>query len=139
MRLASKYADYYRSFEQKAVEQWVSAARLKGEFLNAVVLAQRGKLDLAAMAAEAVSLSWRENLSPRLPGLYDIEGAGACWASRAGNSELATNLSRKAGEGIGRLAPYEEDSPDLATAPRSLQATLRFGFTASVLPPSLLA
>lgn len=137
MRLASKYADYYRSFEQKSVEQWVSAARFKGDFLRAVALARRGEPDKAARLVGTISNRWRESIPVRLPGLYVIESTGSGWAARTGNAILAQQLSDKACEGNGRLAPYQEDGPELAKSPRSVEATLRFGFAAAVLPTSL--
>lgn len=137
MRLASKYADYYRSIEQKSVEQWVSAARFKGEFLQAVALACQGEPDKAARLAYTISKRWRESIPVRLPGLYVIESTGSRWAARTGNAILAQQLSDKAREGNSRLAPYQEDGPELAKSPRSVEATLRFGFAAAVLPTCL--
>lgn len=139
MRLASKYADYYRSFEQKSVEQWPLAARFKAQFLHAIALTRRGETGRAAKLSETISKHWRESLSARLPGLYDMEGAGSVWAARAGDHTLSKMLLERAGKGSGRLKAYEEDGPGMAISPRSIQATLRFGFAASVIPSSLLS
>ncbi len=137
MRLANKYADYYRTFEQKSVEQWVSAARYKSEFLQATAVARTGELGLAAELVDGLSLHWRESLSARLPGLYVIEKTGAEWAKAVGNAALSQMLMDRFKEGSGRLAPYDEDEPMLARPPRDTESTFRFAFAASIIPTSL--
>jgi hypothetical protein len=140
MRLASKYAAYYRSFEQKLVEELIHAARSKSDFLRAVAVAQNGEALKAARMAEVITRYWRENLPARLPGLYNIERTAAAWALTGGNALLSQNLSHLAAEANTPLkAAYEDDAPSLAIPPRKLEITVRFGFSASVIPTSLYA
>lgn len=140
MRLASKYGDYYRSFEQKLVEELIQAARSKSEFLGAVAVAQNGEAMRAAHIAEAISQYWRENLPVRLPGLYYIERTAAAWALTGGDTHFSEALSHRASEANNPLkAAYEDDDLILAIPPRKLEVTMRFGFAASVVPNSLYA
>lgn len=140
MRLASKHADYYRSFETKLVEDFVKAARLKSEFLKAVTFARNGEFPKAADMGEAISRSWREGLPTRLPGLYRIERSAAVWALAAHDASLSQKLMQLAAEADNPLkAAYEEDAPSLARPPRKLEITVRFGFAASVIPAQLYA
>ncbi|KQV39335.1 MULTISPECIES: hypothetical protein [unclassified Rhizobium] len=140
MRLASKYADYYRSFEQKLVDEFIQAARAKSDFLGAVAVARSGEILKAARMAEAISRYWRGNLPARLPGLYNIERTAATWALTGGDALLAQNLAHLAAEAGNPLkAEYEDDAPSLAIPPRKLEITVRFGFSASVVPLQLYA
>ncbi|MBX5204116.1 hypothetical protein [Rhizobium sp. NZLR1] len=138
MRLASKYAEYYRGFEEKSLTQWVNASRLKSAFADAVAIYRHGDLEGAAGAVARLSHQWRESLPIRLPGLREIEQAGHAWAARAGNSPLADKLAANADELTGRLSPYAEDDVSVWSAPRTTEQVVRFGFAATILPPKTL-
>ncbi|MGK9287080.1 hypothetical protein [Sinorhizobium meliloti] len=139
MRLASKYADYYRSFDQRALGQWVQAARLKSEFLSCAALHRQGAVERAAELADNLARRWRTTVPVRLPGLYNIERIASVWASAKQDTALATTLRNRANEGVGRSAPYGEDEPTLWRPPRSIENTVRFAFGAATLPSALMA
>jgi hypothetical protein len=137
MRLASKYADYYRTFEQRAVEQWVLAARFKSDFLRMIAVYRRGRTRDAAQLVDELSLNWRKDLPARLPGFYEIERTGSTWAEGCGDMALSDRLASRVNVDTGRWAPYAEDVPSQWLPPRNAENTVRFGFAAAVIPFSL--
>jgi len=138
MRLASKYADYYRGFEQKALVQWVTASKMKSEFLTAIALSRFGNFGDAASLAGDLSDRWRTGTPIRLPGLLQIERAGSAWAEMASQRALAQLLGERAGQLTDRLAPYPDDDPSVWEGLRTPEQIVRFGFAAAVLPPKVL-
>lgn len=138
MRLASKYAEYYRSFDQNALEHWVQAARFKSEFLAYIGVHRDGSVGRAVELADNLARQWRATLSVRLPGLYVIERTASAWADANQDADRAASLMERANQGVGRLAPYADDEPTLWRPPRSIENTARFAFAATPLPLTLM-
>ncbi|MGO7018594.1 hypothetical protein [Rhizobium leguminosarum] len=134
MRLARKYADYYRGFETKALVEWVSTSRMRSEFLAAIAISRTGDLSRAAEMADDISERWRRDMPVRMPGLLEIERAGSSWADVAQKSSLSQRLADRAHQLTDRLAPYPDDEPSTWQEFRTREQIVRFGFAATVFP-----
>jgi hypothetical protein len=132
MRLASKHADFYHRVERSSLQQWLVASRLKGEFLGAMAAQAGGDIDEAISLGKRISDEWRQNLSPRLPGLGTVERMSATW-SRQTQPEISYELEKRLATLVDRSAPYADDAPDVWTRPRNVEGVLRFGFAATLI------
>jgi hypothetical protein len=128
MRLAARHGDFYRGLEHKALLHWIEGARLKARFLHAIALHRSGDANGAIDAGLAVATAWRSGLPPRLPGLAAVEDLTAQWAGDAGRTDIAGYSDRLSAAPV---PPWPEDTPRVWARPRSREAILRFGFTAT--------
>lgn len=131
MRLAKKHASFYQSVEQRALGQWIEACRLKSSFLQAFAHQKDGATELALSISCEISARWRLGLSPRLPGLMDIELTSSAWAASLGRGDIASQMLGKVASFGGRNSPYPEDAPDIWARPRKAEGLCRFGFAAT--------
>jgi hypothetical protein len=134
MRLASKYADYYRGFEENALIEWVSTSRMRSQFLEAIAMSRSGDFAAAAEMANNLSERWRSEMPIRMPGLLEIERVGSAWAETASRPSLSQSLALRASELTDRLAPYPDDDPTIWLPFRTPEQVVRFGFAAAVFP-----
>jgi len=134
LKLASKYADYYRSFERKALVEWVLGSRFKTESISAFALFASGDPGAASKKIDDISVRWRSRIPIRLPGLKVIEQLGHAWAKLASDVQLANSFEARQQELSGVYAPYQEDDETVWTKPRRAEQIVRFGFAATRLP-----
>lgn len=134
LKLARKYADYYRSFERKALVDWVLGSRFKTEAISAFAQFASGDPGAASKEINEIALRWRNGVPIRLPGLKVIEQLGYQWAKLASDTQLASSFEARQQELSGVYAPYQEDDETVWTKPRRAQQIVRFGFAATRLP-----